>query len=86
MDPSTGAPTNKLTEEAVKILSSLGSSSTTVTDIIDKKDEVVYAAIQKAIDSTNEQAVSNAQKVNLICFQYIFLKRIKKIRSKNLQF
>jgi long-chain-fatty-acid--CoA ligase ACSBG len=63
MNPLTGGPTDSLTAEAIQLISSLGSGSTKVSEVIDKKDEAVYAAIQKAIDTTNENAASNAQKI-----------------------
>ena len=63
MDPNTAAPTDKLLADAVKQLSSLGSTVTTVSQVLETRDSVVYAAIQAAIDKANESAVSNAQKV-----------------------
>ena len=65
MDPITGAPADALTQEVVQLLSKLGSSATTVSQVIDSKDEAVYSAIQKVIDAVNEEAVSNPQKVRL---------------------
>ena len=63
MDPTNGGPTDALTAEAIQLISALGSSATTVSQVIDNKDEAVYSAIQKGIDAANEHAISHAQKV-----------------------
>lgn len=70
MDPTNGGPTDALTAEAIKLISALGSSATTVSQVIDNKDEAVYSAIQKGIDAANEHAVSHAQKV---VYEYILV-------------
>ena len=63
MDPTNGGPTDALTAEAIQLISALGSSATTVSQVIDNKDEAVYSAVQKGIDAANEHAISHAQKV-----------------------
>jgi hypothetical protein len=39
-------PLDTLTSDCVKYLKSIGSKSTKVSDILDKKDEIVYKAIE----------------------------------------
>lgn len=63
MDPNTGAPTDKLLDDVVKQFVGLGSSATTVSQVLETKDSAVYSAIQAAIDKANEAAISSAQKV-----------------------
>ena len=63
MDPNTGAPTDKLLDDVVKQFVGLGSSATTVSQVLETKDSAVNAAIQSAIDKANEAAISSAQKV-----------------------
>lgn len=63
VDPSTGEPLNTLTKSVVEWCRSIGSSSTTVDDIINGPDVDVMCAIQDAIDKTNKVAPSNAQRV-----------------------
>ena len=63
VDPSTGMPTDNLDPSAIQIISSLGSSSTKVSEIIICQDRAVFAAIQQGIDKANEEAGSHPQKV-----------------------
>uniref|UniRef100_A0A1X7T2N8 AMP-dependent synthetase/ligase domain-containing protein n=1 Tax=Amphimedon queenslandica TaxID=400682 RepID=A0A1X7T2N8_AMPQE len=63
IDPNTGAPTDKLLDDVVKQFVGLGSSTTTVSQVLETKDSAVYSAIQSAIDKANESAISSAQKV-----------------------
>ena len=87
MDPTNGGPTDALTPEAIKLISALGSSATTVSQVIDNKDEAVYSAIQKGIDAANEHALSHAQKV---FYQYLLYQLslifIYECRSRNSSF
>ena len=70
MDPTNGGPTDALTAEAIQLISALGSSATTVSQVIDNKDEAVYSAVQKGIDAANEHAISHAQKV---LYEYLLI-------------
>ena len=63
MDPNTGVPSDDLDPVAVKLISALGSTATTVSQVVETQDKTVYAAIQEGIDKANEEAVSNAAKV-----------------------
>lgn len=63
MDPNTGVPSDDLDPAAVKLISDLGSTATKVSQVIETHDKAVYAAIQQGIDRANEEAISNASKV-----------------------
>ena len=56
-----GVPQDKLTVPALDWCKSVGSSATTLTDILDNKDEKVLKAIQEGIDRTNKRSTSRAQ-------------------------
>ena len=66
MDPNTGAPLDDLTPEAIQLLSALGSSAITVSQVLDTHDKTVYDAIKEGIDKANESAISRPQKVTII--------------------
>ena len=63
MDPNTGVPSDDLDPAAVKLISALGSDATKVSQVVKTHDKAVYAAIQEGIDKANEEAISNAAKV-----------------------
>ena len=65
MDVDTGEATDDLTEEAIELISALGSSATKVSQVIDNQDRAVFSAIQEGLDKANEGAVSSAQTVCL---------------------
>jgi long-chain-fatty-acid--CoA ligase ACSBG len=48
-NPETTLPTDNLMPEAVQFLSSLGSKSTKLSDIVDNKDPIVYKAIEEGL-------------------------------------
>ncbi|XP_013385720.1 long-chain-fatty-acid--CoA ligase ACSBG2 isoform X3 [Lingula anatina] len=58
-----GAPTDKLSKVATDWCRSLGSSASTVSDILDNNDAKVLKAIQEGIDRANAKSTSRAQKV-----------------------
>uniref|UniRef100_A0A8C3WWU7 long-chain-fatty-acid--CoA ligase n=1 Tax=Catagonus wagneri TaxID=51154 RepID=A0A8C3WWU7_9CETA len=62
-DKMTGEPLDKLTWEAIKFCRDVGSQASTVTEILERQDPLVYTAIQKGINAVNQQAISNAQKI-----------------------
>nr|XP_003938899.1 long-chain-fatty-acid--CoA ligase ACSBG2 isoform X1 [Saimiri boliviensis boliviensis]XP_003938900.1 long-chain-fatty-acid--CoA ligase ACSBG2 isoform X1 [Saimiri boliviensis boliviensis]XP_010347821.1 long-chain-fatty-acid--CoA ligase ACSBG2 isoform X1 [Saimiri boliviensis boliviensis] len=59
----SGEPLDKLTLEAIDFCRGLGSLASTVTDIVKQKDSLVYKAIQEGINDVNQEATSNAQKI-----------------------
>lgn len=61
IDKDTHEPTDQLTVSAINWCCSVGSSATTVTDIIDQQDPKVMEAIQKGISIVNKKATSRAQ-------------------------
>ncbi|XP_053156809.1 long-chain-fatty-acid--CoA ligase ACSBG2 isoform X2 [Hemicordylus capensis] len=63
VDFETGIPDDELTPEVVAFCRKLGSPATKVSDIVGGKDPAVYTAIQKGVTLVNDQATSNAQKV-----------------------
>ncbi|XP_026546771.1 long-chain-fatty-acid--CoA ligase ACSBG2-like [Notechis scutatus] len=63
MNLETGLSEDELTPEAVEFCKKLGSKSTKVSDIVGNKDLAVYTAIQKGVMKVNDQATSNAQKI-----------------------
>lgn len=63
VDKMTGEPLDTLNLEAIKFCREVGSQATTVSEILDLRDPMVYAAIQKGINAVNQKAISNAQKI-----------------------
>ncbi|CAL4103577.1 unnamed protein product [Meganyctiphanes norvegica] len=63
VDPSSGEPTNILAPATLEWCRAIGSSSTTLDDIINGPDVDVMCAIQDGVDKTNKSAPSNAQRV-----------------------
>ena len=63
MDQDSGEPSDQLSEHAQHLLKDIGSKSTTVTQVLETRDEVIYKDIQAGLDRANQRAISNAQKV-----------------------
>ncbi|XP_070524552.1 very long-chain-fatty-acid--CoA ligase bubblegum isoform X2 [Cardiocondyla obscurior] len=63
MNEETGEPLDTLNSNVLKWAKSIGSSAKTVTEVIGSRDPAIYEEIDKAIKRANEQAISNAQKV-----------------------
>lgn len=59
----TGAPEDELTPEAVELCRKLGSNATRVSDIAGGRDRLIHTAIQEGITQVNENATSNAQRI-----------------------
>uniref|UniRef100_A0A4W5MJA9 Long-chain-fatty-acid--CoA ligase ACSBG2 n=2 Tax=Hucho hucho TaxID=62062 RepID=A0A4W5MJA9_9TELE len=59
----TGAPEDELTPEAVELCRKLGSNAMRVSEIAGGRDRVIHAAIQEGINRVNENATSNAQRI-----------------------
>ncbi|KAK9304861.1 hypothetical protein QLX08_003926 [Tetragonisca angustula] len=59
----TGEPTDDFTVDILKWLQSIGSTSKTVSDVLNTHDSLVYEEIDKAIKKYNNKAISNAQKI-----------------------
>lgn len=66
MDPDSGEATDDLDPNAIRMIAVLGSKCTKVSEVVEQKDELVFAAIQQALTKANEKAVSSAQKVKLL--------------------
>uniref|UniRef100_A0A8I3X1D8 Long-chain-fatty-acid--CoA ligase ACSBG1 n=1 Tax=Callithrix jacchus TaxID=9483 RepID=A0A8I3X1D8_CALJA len=58
LDPDTSDPTDNLTEQAVEFCQRVGSRATTVSEIVGKKDEAVYQAIEEGIRRVNINAAA----------------------------
>ncbi|XP_054913943.1 long-chain-fatty-acid--CoA ligase ACSBG2 isoform X2 [Poeciliopsis prolifica] len=63
VNAETGDPEDELTPEAVELCRKLGSNATRVSDIAGGRDPIINAAIQKGINEVNENATSNAQRI-----------------------
>ncbi|XP_005611544.1 long-chain-fatty-acid--CoA ligase ACSBG2 [Equus asinus] len=63
VDGTSGEPLDRLSGEAIKFCQNLGSQASTVTEVLELRDPLVYKAIQQGIDAVNQEAVSNAQKI-----------------------
>lgn len=63
MDKMSGEPLNRLSLEAIKFCRNLGSHASTVAEIVQLQDPLVYTAIQKGIDAVNQEATTKAQKI-----------------------
>ncbi|XP_071769507.1 long-chain-fatty-acid--CoA ligase ACSBG2 isoform X1 [Centroberyx gerrardi] len=59
----TGAPEDELTAEAVELCRRMGSNAARVSDLSGGRDRAVHAAIQEGINRVNENATSNAQRI-----------------------
>ncbi|XP_042638362.1 long-chain-fatty-acid--CoA ligase ACSBG1 [Orycteropus afer afer] len=58
LDPDTSDPTDNLTEQAMEFCQRVGSKATTVSEIVGKKDEAVYQAIEEGIQRVNQNAAA----------------------------
>ncbi|XP_054444306.1 long-chain-fatty-acid--CoA ligase ACSBG1 [Pteronotus mesoamericanus] len=58
LDPDTSDPTDRLTEQAVEFCQRVGSSATTVSEIVGGRDEAVYQAIKEGIQRVNRRAAA----------------------------
>ncbi len=56
-------PLDSLTPDCIDFISSLGSQSKTLSEILQNKDLVVYNAIENGIKKANEKSTSNASKI-----------------------
>ena len=63
VDVETMLPTERLSPSGIAWCKSIGSSATTVSDILNRRDEKVLKALQAGIDRANERAISRAQKI-----------------------
>ncbi|XP_042796696.1 long-chain-fatty-acid--CoA ligase ACSBG1 isoform X1 [Panthera leo] len=58
LDPDACHPTDHLTEQAVQFCRQVGSSATTVSEIVGRRDEAVYRAIEEGIQRVNRKAAA----------------------------
>ncbi|XP_043474001.1 very long-chain-fatty-acid--CoA ligase bubblegum isoform X2 [Leptopilina heterotoma] len=63
MNVDTGEPLDTLLPDTKAWLKSIGSKATTLSNILETRDPLVFKEIEKAIERANEKATSNAQKV-----------------------
>ncbi|XP_029773229.1 long-chain-fatty-acid--CoA ligase ACSBG2-like [Suricata suricatta] len=63
IDGTTGQPLDNLSPEAIDFCQRLGSKASTVSEILALRDPLVYKAIQEGINAVNEEAISNAQRI-----------------------
>ncbi|XP_063084825.1 long-chain-fatty-acid--CoA ligase ACSBG2-like isoform X2 [Cavia porcellus] len=62
-NPTNGEPLDQLTSQAIDFCKALGSQASTVSEIVRSQDPLVYAAIQRGIDTVNKEATSNAERI-----------------------
>lgn len=62
MDPDTSDPTDNLTERAVEFCQSVGSTATTVSEVVGK-DVAVYRAIEEGIQRVNRNAAARPYRI-----------------------
>uniref|UniRef100_A0A667G995 Long-chain-fatty-acid--CoA ligase ACSBG1 n=1 Tax=Lynx canadensis TaxID=61383 RepID=A0A667G995_LYNCA len=58
LDPDACHPTDHLTEQAVEFCRRVGSSATTMSEIVGRRDEAVYRAIEEGIQRVNRKAAA----------------------------
>ncbi|XP_011347791.1 long-chain-fatty-acid--CoA ligase ACSBG2 [Ooceraea biroi] len=63
MSIDTGEPLDTLNPDVLQWAKSIGSKATTVTEVINSRDPLIYEKIDKAIQRANVLSISNAQKV-----------------------
>lgn len=63
MNNETGAPKDNFTPDTLKWLQATGSKVTTVTELLQSRDPLVYNQIDQAIKRANTKVISNAQRV-----------------------
>ncbi|XP_030289549.1 long-chain-fatty-acid--CoA ligase ACSBG2 isoform X1 [Sparus aurata] len=63
VNAESGEPEDELTAEAVEICRKLGSNATKVSEVASGRDRAVHTAIQEGINRVNENATSNAQRI-----------------------
>ncbi|XP_007109417.3 long-chain-fatty-acid--CoA ligase ACSBG2 [Physeter macrocephalus] len=63
VDKTTGEPLDRLSWEAIRFCRDAGSQASTVSEISELRDPLVYTAIQKGINAVNQCAISDAQKI-----------------------
>ncbi|PBC34989.1 Long-chain-fatty-acid--CoA ligase ACSBG2 [Apis cerana cerana] len=63
INAETGAPEDNFTLSTLKWLQSIGSTSKTVSEVLETHDPFVYEEIDKAIKRANTKVISHAQKV-----------------------
>ncbi|XP_045448393.1 long-chain-fatty-acid--CoA ligase ACSBG2 [Melitaea cinxia] len=63
INSNTGDALDELDTETKKWVASLGSTATTLSEIVRTKDTAVHKAIEEGIARANKHAISNAQKV-----------------------
>ena len=60
MDPINFASTPSFTTEAIQPMSTLGSSSSTLSQVIDNNNETLHSTIYKTFDDANDQVIANS--------------------------
>lgn len=63
LDPDTSDPTDHLAEQAVEFCQRVGSTATTVSEIVGTKDEAVYRAIEEGIQRVNRNAMAQPYRI-----------------------
>ncbi|XP_019954091.1 long-chain-fatty-acid--CoA ligase ACSBG2 [Paralichthys olivaceus] len=63
VNAETGDPEDELSSEALEFCRNLGSEATRVSEVAGGRDRAIHTAIQEGINSVNEKATSNAQRI-----------------------
>ncbi|XP_027696348.1 long-chain-fatty-acid--CoA ligase ACSBG1 isoform X5 [Vombatus ursinus] len=64
LDPETSDPTDYLTDEALEFCQKVGSKATKVSEIVGKKDEAIYQAVEEGIRKVNEKAAAQPYRIH----------------------
>lgn len=62
-DRMSGEPLDNLNLEALNFCRTLGSTAATVSDVVRLRDPLIYTAIQRGIDSVNQEVISDSQRI-----------------------
>ncbi|XP_044516222.1 long-chain-fatty-acid--CoA ligase ACSBG1 [Gracilinanus agilis] len=63
LDPETSDPTDYLTDQALEFCQKVGSKATKVSEIVGRKDEAIYQAIEEGIQRVNEKAAAQPYRI-----------------------
>ncbi|XP_031812628.1 long-chain-fatty-acid--CoA ligase ACSBG1 isoform X1 [Sarcophilus harrisii] len=63
LDPETSDPTDYLTDQALEFCQKVGSKATKASEIVGRRDEAIYQAIEEGIRRVNEKAAAQPYRI-----------------------